>query len=64
MNNRLYVISFIIGSISIGGEGRGTGPPGYVYGLMITVPVCSHTNNKIRKTNLLKNIYRNRNTKL
>ena len=60
----LCVISFIFGSILIGGESTGTRPPGYVYGLMITEPVCSHTNNKTHKTNLLKNIYRNRNTKL
>ena len=26
------------------GGGRGTGPSGYAYGLMITVPVCPHIN--------------------
>ena len=41
------VIIFIIGNISIGGGGRGPGPPGYTYGLMITVQVCSHIYYKI-----------------
>ena len=29
------------------GGGRWPGPPGYAYGLMITVQVCSHINYKI-----------------
>ena len=29
------------------GGGRGPGPLGYAYGLMITVQVCSHINYKI-----------------
>ena len=46
------------------GGGKGPGPLGYAYGLMITVQVCSHINYKICHNQLLKNVYRNRNTKL
>ena len=35
---------FTIGSFSIGGGGRGPGPSGYAYGLMIIVQVCPHIN--------------------
>ena len=40
---------FIIGSISIGGDGSGgtLGLLGYACGFMIMGPVCSHTNYKI-----------------
>ena len=43
-----------LAAFQLGGGGRGPGPSGYAYGLMITVQVCPHIN--------YNNIYRNRNT--
>ena len=41
MSSFLSLVAFQLGG------GRGPGPPGYAYGLIITVQVCSHINYKI-----------------
>ena len=45
-------------------EGRGPGPPDYAYGLMIAVQVDLISTLKFVINKMLKNIYRNTNTKL
>ena len=50
MSSFLSLVAFQLG----GGGGRGPGPPGYAYDLMITVQVCSHINYKIRHNQTAK----------